>query len=163
MTHDLDALGQRLRAMGAPGDYGYSTPAGKALLLAHQLLITALSIRPPSQAAIDVLAERQRQIEVEGWTPDHDDEHRDGALANAAAAYAHCASLPDRLRKCVTGIYSISNNGTLRHLWPWASTWWKPTTRRRDLVKACALLLAEIDRMDRACARSAGQEGETND
>lgn len=37
-------------------------------------------------------------------------------------------------------------------LWPhsWASCWFKPTNRRRDLVKAAALLIAEIDRLDRA-------------
>lgn len=27
--------------------------------------------------------------------------------------------------------------------------WWKPTNRRRDLVKAAALILAEIERLDR--------------
>jgi hypothetical protein len=31
-----------------------------------------------------------------------------------------------------------------------ADEWWKPTNRRRDLVKAGALILAEIERLDRA-------------
>lgn len=35
-------------------------------------------------------------------------------------------------------------------LWPWPSEWWKPTDVRRDLVKAGALILAEIERLDRA-------------
>jgi hypothetical protein len=35
-------------------------------------------------------------------------------------------------------------------MWPWARQWWKPTGARRDLVKAAALLLAEIERIDRA-------------
>lgn len=35
----------------------------------------------PTQAAVDVLAERRRQIEAEGWTPDHDDEHYQTARA----------------------------------------------------------------------------------
>src|SRR5690606_333611 len=38
-------------------------------------------------AARDVLAERRRQIEAEGWTPGHDDKHAEG-LACAAACYA---------------------------------------------------------------------------
>jgi len=37
-----------------------------------------------TKAALDVLAERRRQIEAEGWTPEHDDEHDAGALALAA-------------------------------------------------------------------------------
>lgn len=39
-------------------------------------------------AARDVLAERQRQVSAEGWTPEHDDEHRSGDMARAAASYA---------------------------------------------------------------------------
>lgn len=35
-------------------------------------------------------------------------------------------------------------------VWPWDESWWKPTNRRRDLVKAGALILAEIERLDRA-------------
>lgn len=43
----------------------------------------------PSKALADVTTERQRQIEVEGYTAQHDDEHDcDGALSRAAACYA---------------------------------------------------------------------------
>lgn len=41
-----------------------------------------------TQAALDVLAERRRQIEAEGWTPEHDDEHSNGELSDAAGCYA---------------------------------------------------------------------------
>lgn len=75
-------------------------------------------------AARDVLAERQRQISVEGWTPGDDDLHRNGELAEASAAYAQEAAAP-----C----------GGLPMGWPWAMHWWKPTTPRRNLVKAGAL------------------------
>lgn len=34
----------------------------------------------------EIAAERQRQVEVEGWTAEHDDKHADGSLAQAAAA-----------------------------------------------------------------------------
>jgi hypothetical protein len=34
--------------------------------------------------------------------------------------------------------------------WPWSQDWWKPTNPRRDLVKAGALIAAEIERLDRA-------------
>jgi hypothetical protein len=87
-----------------------------------------------------IAAERRRQIEVEGWTPEHDREHRPDELAQAAACYA----LPVPFRR-------LDLRGTswqlLRHLWPWASDWWKPTphNRVRELVKAGALIAAEID------------------
>ncbi len=83
-----------------------------------------------SPAASDVLAERQRQIEVEGWTAEFDDGYRDNELARAAACYA-------------VGVTAY---------WPWDLDWWKPSERRRDLVKAAALLIAEIERLDRAAA-----------
>lgn len=94
-----------------------------------------------TQAAIDVLAERQRQIEVEGWTPEHDDEHSKGELARAAAAYADPRI---RARKPGMGCYVPIS-------WPWSPEWWKPSdSPRRNLVKAGALILAEIERRDRA-------------
>jgi hypothetical protein len=33
--------------------------------------------------------------------------------------------------------------------WPWESTAWKPKGTRADLVRAGALILAEIERLDR--------------
>ncbi|HBP1011041.1 hypothetical protein FA210_28815 [Pseudomonas aeruginosa] len=95
------------------------------------------------QAWHDVQAERRRQIEAEGWTPEHDDAHSHGQMARAATCYALAGS-------------SAPNDGTAALLvslaWPWDKDWWKPTTPRRDLVKACALALAEIERLDRAAA-----------
>ena len=87
-----------------------------------------------THAARDVLSERQRQIEVEGWTPEGDAAYRDGELADAAACYAR-----PRYRM----------GETCPPEWPWAGKWWKPTDRRRNLVKAGALILAEIERLDR--------------
>ncbi|HWK65355.1 MAG TPA: hypothetical protein VNS34_10465 [Rhizobiaceae bacterium] len=87
-----------------------------------------------------IAAERQRQIDDEGLTPEHDDEHSDGELADAAGCYAHHAGLDDASRSRADGPPV---------LWPWADEWWKPTTRRRDLIKAGALIAAEIDRLVR--------------
>lgn len=94
-------------------------------------------------AARDVLAERQRQISVEGWTTARDDAYDDGQLAEAAAVYA---------------LHSTNYAGGLPKDWPWARKWWKPGPTRRMLEKAGALILAEIERLDRA-AMSAGREG----
>lgn len=102
------------------------------------------------QAWLDVQAERRRQITAEGWTPEHDDQHSHGQMARAAACYALAGS-------------SAPNDGTAALLvslaWPWDEQWWKPSTARRDMVKACALALAEIERLDRAAA----DQGEPHD
>lgn len=88
-------------------------------------------------AAADVLAERKRQVTADRWTPGHDDEYEHGELADAAGCYALSSELFD----CA---------GEPPRPWPWPDEWWKPTNRRRDLVKAGALILAEIERLDRA-------------
>lgn len=82
----------------------------------------------------DIVAERVRQLEAEGWTPQHDDDlHADGGLAAAAACYA----LDDR-------------SG-----WPWAAKWWKPRGHHRNCIKAAALLVAELARILRLDVRGA--------
>ncbi|STB30253.1 hypothetical protein [Citrobacter koseri] len=49
--------------------------------------IAELEARAFNPAILDVIAERQRQQSVEGWTPEHDDEHCNGELAMAAVCY----------------------------------------------------------------------------
>lgn len=39
--------------------------------------------------------------------------------------------------------------------WPWARCGWKPKDRRSNLVRAGALIAAELDRMDREGAANA--------
>lgn len=95
-----------------------------------------------SRGALDVLRERLHQVAAEGWTPEHDDAHHNGELLEAALCYARVSSWTDERQRR----YLIPRG------WPWAYSWWKPTTPRRDLVKAIALLIAELDRLDRAQA-----------
>ncbi len=86
-----------------------------------------------------IAAERRRQIEQEDWTPEHDDEHSMGELRQAARAYAgdpgHASNPPAG--------------------WPWDEEWWKPSEDAvRNLVKAGALIAAEIDRLQRGKSRT---------
>lgn len=80
-----------------------------------------------------IAAERRRQVTMEDWTPAHDDTHRNGEMARAAACYAlqHTRVSGRAIR------------------WPWARSWWKPKNPIRDLVRAGALIAAEIDRLQR--------------
>ncbi|WP_296584274.1 hypothetical protein [Xanthobacter sp.] len=96
----------------------------------------------------DVLAERQRQITSEGWTPEHDDKHSGGELARAAACYAAHASAYQRMPVGLK-TYQMIAPAIREYGWPFEIPWWKPSNPRRDLVKAAALVLAEIERMDR--------------
>lgn len=113
-----------------------------------------------------ITVERKRQIEQEGWTPEHDDEHDEAELALAAVCYAAPVRLY-RIREYSTGLQ-------IQDPWPssWDDGWDKrfkygerkqnpgnvpPTpetytdSERIDLlVKAGALIAAEIDRLQRA-------------
>src|ERR1700679_591014 len=99
----------------------------------------ALVYRPMEAMSIanviaDIVAERWRQQSKEGWTLEHDDHHSDGQMARAAGCYAYEASRTDHQREIDTGSPPPA--------WPWAESWWKPKDRRRDLVRAAALVVA---------------------
>lgn len=122
-------------------------------------------LEPHKPSGIDLItAERDRQINREGWTPEHDDEHADGELAMAASCYA----APRRIyvqRQSVDAVH-------FEEPWPWEHRWDKrfalgerkenpgnmlpriETLTEADridlLVKAGALIAAEIDRLQRA-------------
>jgi hypothetical protein len=138
--------GAAKRGMTSPND------TSAAPLEAH-----AGAVDARAQAALDVLAERRRQVEKEGWTPERDDAYKDYSLARAAAAYA-LAAATDRADRAVMDDFGHAGlTGELMRVWPqsWAATWFKPKSRRNDLVKAGALVLAEIERLDRAASQQA--------
>ena len=82
-----------------------------------------------------IAAERQRQIEVEGFDAAHDNRYQRNELQAAAACYA---------------LFSSDVSGELKNvftqLWPWPVKWFKPTNTIRDLTKAGALIAAALDR-----------------
>lgn len=105
-------------------------------------LFEALHIRVPlSPALLAIAAERRRQVDVEGWDAAHDDLHAPGDLAAAGACY----SLAPSLR--ASGIPVLGP--PIEKWWPWEAAWWKPVDNRRDLVRAGALIVAELDRENR--------------
>lgn len=78
----------------------------------------------------EIAAERRRQIEVEGNSTEQDDAYTMDELVRAATSYLK--GFPEA--------------------WPWSPKWWKPKDRRRDLIRAAALIVAEVERLDRADA-----------
>lgn len=92
-----------------------------------------------------ITVERQRQIDIEGWTPEHDDAHSDCQLLDAAICYAGMSGSlimdPDSGKEAKVGLVEE---------WPWHPNWWRPSDDPiRNLVKAGALIAAEIDRLQR--------------
>ena len=105
-----------------------------------------------TKAAQDVLAERRRQIEVECWKPEHDDAHTDGSLAAAGACYAMHSAIDAGIDSGRIDRYAEPWRRLDKFVpdyWPFHRLWWKPRDRRRNLVKAGALIIAEIERLDR--------------
>jgi len=100
----------------------------------------------------EIAAERKRQGEVERFRAAHDDEHVHGELARAGACYAMVAGAAAAVmaeRGETRELSHYSDTSAPKGVWPWAKKWWKPKTRRHDLVGAAALIVAEIERLDR--------------
>ena len=84
-----------------------------------------------------ITLERARQVNQEGWTQEHDTEHASAELACAAECY-----LRHYLKDPKATMY-----------WPWEIHWWKPKDDLRNLIKAGALIAAEIDRIQKRKAK----------
>jgi hypothetical protein len=93
-----------------------------------------------------ITAERQRQVTAEGWTAAHDDTHAQSEMTAAACCYAALAR-----RQADGVIKSAAKDIMAPSGWPWDWEWWKPSDDPiRNLVKAGALIAADIDRLQRA-------------
>jgi hypothetical protein len=95
---------------------------------------------PHPDAAVLVVAERERQVNAEGWEPGHDDAYEPGVLAKAGAGYARWVAADADTRAAHPAPWD----------WPLPAEWWKPKGDLRDLVRGAALIAAEADRLVRA-------------
>jgi hypothetical protein len=86
-----------------------------------------------------ITEERHRQYIEEGWDDEHDDEHTEGELAMAAACYA--APKPICVRP--------EHDSLPVDAWPWDGDK-KPHPRKRALEISAALIIAELERLERA-------------
>lgn len=84
------------------------------------------------KAGVELIAEeRQRQIEQEGYTAEHDSQHNANEFVLAAKAYIDC-NFPKT--------HPIDT-------WPWLSDGFKPKDYISNLKRAGALIAAAIDKM----------------
>ncbi len=87
-----------------------------------------------------IASERRRQIKEEGFDARHDEQHKAWELADAAMSYLFAYRFP----------WLADHPQQRPPYWPvlWDMVWWKPTKDPiRSLVKAGALIAAEIDRL----------------
>ncbi len=92
----------------------------------------------------EIAAERLEQMNKHGYTVEHDDAHDAGELCGAGAAYALHVSAE---------IHPFGDSYDADDIppgWCWEESAWKPKTPRENLIKAAALIVAEIEKMDRA-------------
>lgn len=91
-----------------------------------------------------IAKERERQINELGYDVKNDSLYSKNELASAGAVYA--LDVIDRGEE----VEMYGEEATLlQALWPWDFKYWKPTPedRKRELVKAGALIAAQIDRL----------------
>lgn len=94
----------------------------------------------------EIADERLRQMQVEGYSSRSDDYHSQGQMAGAAACYAKHTNARGWVFKSNPEDYQCEPaSGS----WPWDEQHWKPKSPREDLVRAAALIVAEIERLDR--------------
>lgn len=99
---------------------------------------------------LDVMGERQRQI-AKGFDANHDDQYSRHPGSSELVLAALCYIDPT-----ISGDSSTPSEAPFS--WPWDAKWWRPEGPRRNLIKAAALLLAEIERLDRHEAAKAALE-----
>lgn len=108
-----------------------------------ELLVTALhaAVHAITPTALATAHERRRQIDGEGYEPDHDAAHPAGQLITAAACYLSI------VHEGADGRLAVALDPAVPAGWPWEPEAWKPSTDPvRNLVKAAALICAEGDR-----------------
>ena len=100
---------------------------------------------------IELIAEeRQRQIDVEGYSAQHDSQHNASELIYAAIAYVESAKVGVNCAEMGnTNKHEIMRRKTeMGRYYPFGWNF-KPTTDIRDLIKAGALIAAAIDRLQK--------------
>lgn len=137
---------QLLDMLGANDHQGAAARIGE--LVGLELLLHAGGA---GKGVTAIAQERRRQIEGERFDPTADQQYDQGELARAAACYVRL----EAMRSVAATVPGTAVDDRVPPEWPWARCGWKPKDRRSNLVRAGALIAAELDRMDREGATNA--------
>ena len=128
---------------------------------ADRLPRNALDRAPLSVGADAIANERCRQIRAEGWTEQHDDGHTTGDLVDAALCYAAVAAAEVRgssAKEWPVELFDGFHDSIVE--WPFDDDDYKPSNDPiKNLIKAGALIAAEIDRLHRATVKAPADNG----
>ena len=119
-------------------EWNFASPSESPKILVDKIFNLFPENSNSLKTGVELIAlERQRQVDIEGWSKEHDQEHNCGQLSDAAVCYAMRGYWKKRLSTWV-GV-----------IWPFDAAWYKPSPedRVKELVKAGALIAAEIDRI----------------
>lgn len=97
-----------------------------------------------------VAEERNRQIKVEGYTAEHDSQHKVSELISAAIAYANSAIAYAIFEENggETSFECVEHTITeLKKTFVWGTDAFKPKSCLSDVKRSAALLVAAIDRL----------------
>lgn len=132
-----DIVGRLVGQFSAAGLHAIQSSLNPAQALLYDALQVMKDNYAPLSAAItSIITERRRQQTVKGFTPQLDDTYTECELAAAAISYIEPMEAES--------------------YWPagWLDDSFKPSDYRSNLVKAGALIAAEIERIDRAASKS---------
>lgn len=114
----------------------------------------AVNVIPKYTVLADIDLERERQIS-KGYNSDHDDRDVKGNHARAAAYYAAAGYAQRSMQVQADDAELFANAVSSGYPWP-EDTKAVEASPRENLVKAAALLIAEIERIDREEASQTG-------
>ncbi|WP_324022834.1 hypothetical protein RFF38_00260 [Pasteurella multocida] len=78
-----------------------------------------------------IASERQHQQSEKGFTLNSDTQYTNDELVRAAMCY----------------MQAQSRHAIMPGLWSWGKNYWNPKDRKQNLIRAGALIAAEIDRL----------------
>lgn len=149
MSREADTLRDQLKDMSLFVTYLKNLLGVSTDVEAVEAIKTLTEQEARHVGATLIAQERQRQISSEGYDPEHDDRHTSGELNDAAICYASAAAKQAR-GESIEYLRDVVPAGFTGFPWPWEDEWWKPSEdQSRNLVKAGALIAAEIDRLQR--------------
>ena len=144
---ELLAANVRLEQRARDAENAYAAlkvTADEAIKVANRYRTEGAHITNTSRGMKDVLNERGKHAS-HGFDDKHDDEHKNGEIACAAIAYAL-----DAIPK-LSAASALWVGAFAKAIEPWPIPFAR--SARTNLVYAAALLIAEIDRMDRAATK----------
>lgn len=152
-------LTEARKACAKEADKAYKADAAAEARKATEAMIDTLLKETVDRNKIlhEIAVERERQVKGEGYSPERDDKYVYGDLAKAGATFAFVAT--HRYRNEIVDLQKVPFDSCVwkcgfgefvRNLWPWNQHNLKFKSPKEDLIKAAALIVAEIERLERS-------------